>query len=65
MSNRACPNTKRAFKRWFLSRDWWHENTARDRLGPVYFALSETMNADDVEEFLDEVISVMKNEYGE
>ncbi len=65
MSNRACPNTKRAFNTWFKSHEWWHEDDACERLLPIYFNLAETIDAVDVEWCMDTVISVMRNEYGE
>lgn len=65
MSKRPTPKVRREFNTWFEGHDWWHDNTARERLMPIYFNLAETMDVVDVEWALDTVMSVMKNEYGE
>ena len=57
---------RRAFNEWFESHDWWHDNTARERLMATFFSLAvQDIHVVDITDAFDEVIGVMRNEYGE
>jgi hypothetical protein len=45
--------------------DWFHENTARERIIPVIERLHEDgWDRDEIEELLSRVVYAVKNEYG-
>jgi hypothetical protein len=54
------------FESWFRSYEWFHENTARERLEPAWRDL-KAAGADDgkIARALSILVSVMSNEYGE
>ena len=55
-----------AFDRWFWSHEWFHEGSAKTRLSEAWDALRELgMGSSDAALFLNNIVSVLRNEYGE
>lgn len=54
------------FDTWFASHTWFHENSARQTLSSVYSNLIRSgVDTGLICDVLDDVVAVMKREYGE
>ena len=53
------------FNSWFKRTEWWHENTCRERLWPVWLQLRERLDKPSTELAFDVVIGTIRNEYGD
>lgn len=54
------------FEDWFAEHDWWHEPDAREKFQAAWnFLLVKGVAPEQIAPFLDCIISVMRNEYGD
>lgn len=52
------------FKEWYDAQDWWHDPVMQ--LGYVWFKLHRSgLSKSDIIEVFNDIVSVMRNEYGD
>jgi hypothetical protein len=70
-----------SFDDWFKSKEWFHENSARETLEPVWKEMerfivsiwqdpgssprSSTISSEKIAEIFDKITGAVRNEYGE